>query len=236
MSVSADPRSWTEPHAWLWVAGSLVESRDWPIWMATGEAGLEAAAVLDGRTLGEGRGAARALDLGPNHHGVWRINRHGGLLGGLQGDRYRNAKRLQEEVVLSEGLRADGVATPRVLLAYACRSGGGWRQHLVTEEVQGAQTVFQAREEQAAMDAAAALMQQVFQLGLWATDLHPDNLLWRASDQTCWLLDLAGAKRFEVPLGADQRQARVDRFLRYFRKHAGEEPSTAAVVRALGSD
>lgn len=233
MSVSADPRSWTEPHAWLWVAGSLVESRDWSVWQTSGESELQAAAERDGRTLGEGRGAAHAVDLGEGHPGVWRINRHGGMFGSLQGDRYRNAKRLQEEVLLSEGLREDGVSTPRVLLALAMRNARGWRQHLVTEEVTDAQTIFQAREDPAAMAAAASLMDQVFQLGLWATDLHPDNLLWRPSDQTCWLLDLAGAKRFASPLDRAQRQTRVERFLRYFRKHAGAEPATAEVVRAL---
>ena len=235
MSVSADSRSWTEPHTWLWVAGSLVAGHDWQAWMASGEQQLEQLAATEGRTLGTGRGAARAVSLDEEHRGVWRINRHGGLLGGLQGDRYRSPKRLQEEVELSEGLRADGILTPRVLLALACKEGGGWRQHLVTEEVADAETVFQARDCQEAMDAAAALLAQVFELGLWAKDLHPDNLLWRAPDQTCWLLDLAGAKRFDRPLDAAQRQARVDRFLRYFRKHAGSEPATADVIGALGA-
>ena len=232
MSESATtPRTWSEPHAWLWVAPELAASQDWKVWLADGELELEKLAAAAHRVLGEGRGAARAVTLDHQAHGVWRINRHGGLLGGLQGDRYASPDRLQREVELAESLREEGVRTPRVLLALAVKHGKKWRQHLVTEEVQKAQTVFDARENPAALQAAGVLLDQVFQLGLWATDLHPGNLLWRESDQTCWLIDLAGAKRLPNSLDASQRAARIDRFFRFYRKHAGEEPQGADALR-----
>lgn len=232
MSESATtPRTWSEPHAWLWVAPDLAASQDWQLWLADGESELEKLAAAANRVLGEGRGDARAVTLDAAAHGVWRTNRHGGMLGGLQGDRYASPERLQQEVELAESLRQEGVRTPRVLLALAQKDGKKWRQHLVTEEVQHAQTVFAARENPAALEAAGVLLEQVFQLGLWATDLHPGNLLWRESDQSCWLIDLAGAKRLPAPLDASQRAARVDRFFRFYRKHAGEEPLGADALR-----
>jgi len=232
MSESATtPRTWSEPHAWLFVAPDLLASADGSAWLTDGEAHLEKLALAANRVLGEGRGAARSVVFTHGAAGVWRVNRHGGMLGNLQGDRYLSPERLQLEVELSEGLRAEQVRTPRVLLALAVKDGKTWRQHLVTEEVAGAETVFAARKNPAALEAAGQLMHQVFELGLWATDLHPDNLLWCEQDQSCWLIDLAGAKRLPQPLDAAQRTARIDRFFRYYRKHAGEEPEGATRLR-----
>lgn len=228
---STTPRTWSEPQSWLFVAPDLAAAGGWEDWLTKGETELEKLAVAAHRVLGEGRGAARSVVFANGAAGVWRVNRHGGLLGGLQGDRYLSPDRLRQEVELSEALRAEKVRTPRVLLALAMKDGNNWRQHLVTQEVEGAETVFSARSNPAALEAAGKLMHQVFELGLWATDLHPDNLLWRAEDQSCWLIDLAGAKRFPHPLDAGQRAARVDRFFRYYRKHAGEEPEGADALR-----
>lgn len=208
---------------------AVVEDAD--AWLASGERKLELAASTEDRVLGTGRGAARAVVLAHGLHGVWRTNRHGGLLGGVRGAGFVDAKRLEQEVALSESLRILGVCTPRVLLALACRRALSWRQHLVTEEIQGAITVFEAREDRAALEASAKLLQKVFDLGLWATDLHPANLLWRAEDQSCWLIDLAGAKLLDRPLDSRQRAHRGERFLRYFRKHAGAEPEGAGALR-----
>lgn len=213
------------------MAQDVAAVEDAEVWMASGEAKLEQAAAVEDRILGTGRGAARAVVLAHGLHGVWRTNRHGGLLGGVRGAGFADAKRLQQEVTLSESLRLLQVCTPRVLLALARRHGLSWRQHLVTEEIQGATTVFEARADGAALEAAGTLLQQVFDLGLWATDLHPANLLWRAADQTCWLIDLAGAKLLDRPLDLSQRAQRGERFLRYFRKHAGAEPEGAEAMR-----
>ncbi|MDA0667849.1 MAG: hypothetical protein O3A95_04950 [Planctomycetota bacterium] len=214
------------------MAPDLAASGAWEDWLLEGEAHLEKLALAADRVLGKGRGASRSVVFTNGAAGVWRVNRHGGMLGNLQGDRYPSPERLQLEVELSEGLRAEQVRTPRVLLALAVKDGKKWRQHLVTEEVAGAETVFAARKKPAALVAAGQLMDQVFELGLWATDLHPDNLLWREQDQSCWLIDLAGAKRLSQPLDASQRAARIDRFFRYYRKHAGEEPEGAARLRS----
>lgn len=214
----------------LWMAASL-EDEDPAAWLAGGAEALElrAAETGGGRVLGKGRGAARALTLG-GRPGVWRHNRHGGLMRDLLGDRYVSSVRLAREVALSTELRKAGVATPEVLLALAERRGGWVRQHLVTEEVVGAVTVFDAREDEAALAAADALLEQVFELGLWATDLHPANLLWQADADhpdggRCWIIDLAGAAMRMGPLRPQERAARRARFARYFQKHAGSVPA-----------
>jgi hypothetical protein len=139
--------------------------------------------------VGSPGAAARAGDAGDagdetTRAGVWRINRHGGLLGGVQGDRYRTPARLQAEIELSEALRSQGIPTPQVLLALAVKHGLSWRQHLVTAEVDGAVTVFDARQQPAALEAADQLLDQLCEVGLWATDLHPGNMLWQESSSS----------------------------------------------------
>jgi len=233
MLDSPAPTCLEGPRIRLWLADGL-EGEDAAAWLAGGEALLEARAHAAGdRVLGTGRGAARGLTIG-GRLGVWRVNRHGGLLGGLQGARYRSPDRLAREVLLSAWLRSQGVDTPEVLLALAVRQGAFWRQHLVTEEVCDARTVFEARDEESALLAADAMLERVFALGLWATDLHPGNLLWQpnpapasasAAPGRCWLLDLAGASLRNRPLNAEERAARRARFARFFQKHAGAVPA-----------
>ncbi|MCP4094591.1 MAG: hypothetical protein GY747_14235 [Planctomycetes bacterium] len=243
---AASPQTYSDDQSWLSVSPALAQGGDWAAWLQDGETQLEAMAQQADRVLGTGRGAARAVTFGLNGdskdstatesspnalHGAWRINRHGGMLGGIRGDRYRDAYRLQQEVNLSGALRFMGVKTPEVLLAYSKRHGSWWRQHLVTEEIRDAVTVFDARESAQAMQAAGALLEQIFSVGLWATDLHPANLLWQQDQQQCWLIDLAGAELRPQGLSSSERRSRVERFARYFKKHAGSEPAAMADMR-----
>jgi len=233
---AASPQTYIDRQAWLSVAPCLAAGGDWSTWLSHGEQQLEELALAADRVLGHGRGAARAVVLTAAteavEHGVWRVNWHGGLLGGLQADRYLDASRLIEEVAVSVALRARGMNTPEVLLAFAKRHGAWWRQHLVTREVVGACTVFDARDSAAALEAATHLLQQLFDVGLWATDLHPGNLLWQAATGKCWLIDLAGAELRREALSQTERKARVDRFARFFIKHGGTEPDGMQQLRS----
>jgi len=231
---AASPQTYSDSQAWLSVSPALAQGGEWAAWLQDGEQRLEQLAQSDDRVLGTGRGAARAVTLpsDPDRPGAWRINRHGGLLGGIRADRYRDAHRLQQEVTLSGALRFMKVNTPEVLLAFAKRHGSWWRQHLVTEEIRDAVTVFEARESTEALQAASALLDQLFTVGLWATDLHPGNLLWQAEQQQCWLIDLAGAELRPQPLTPTERRSRVERFARFFVKHGGAEPSGMAQLRS----
>jgi hypothetical protein len=221
---SADPEPFVvTARARLWLAPALQRGQDPLAWREEGEL-LLAAHAKEEEFATAGRGRTRLVALG-GHEGVWRVNRHGGLLGGLRGDRYASPARLQDEVTLAGHLRALGVPTPPVLLALAARRGVAWRQHLVTLRVPEAVTVFAAREDTAAAAAARALLDRCWELGLWAADLHPDNLLWQAATGRCWLIDLAGARLLGRPLTARERAARDARFLRYFRKHADAVPA-----------
>jgi len=236
MSVEAcAPPSWSTPHAWLLLSPRLASSLDSKAWLSGGEKLLAAAAAAAGdRSLGEGRGVARAVSLGQDGcPGVWRTNRHGGLLRKLGDRRYRSPRRLQRETCLVSTLRRADLPTPEVLLAFAHREGMWWQQHLVTAEVTGACTLFAAADEPAAMAATVRLLARLFAVGLWATDLHPDNLLWQPDTGTLWLIDLAGARLLGRPLRQGERRARVERFLRYFDKHAGRRPEGAEALYEL---
>ncbi len=242
MAESATHLLQTAPGVRLWLATELEGAEDWAAWLADGEAMLNKRAAAADMVVGGGRGSTRRVVFGADgnsaaeldattatvKHGVWRINRHGGLLGGLQGNRYRSPRRLKAELDLSEALRTRGIDTPRVLLALAVKRGLSWRQHLVTEEVPGAVTVFDAREQTAALQAADTLLDQLCDVGLWATDLHPGNMLWQADAGRCWVIDLAGAKLMPRPLTEPQRFARRQRFARYFAKHGGSVPELFA--------
>lgn len=210
----------TGPGVRLWLRRGL--DLDPSAWLAEGAGRLRAAA-LSGETAGAGRGTARVVALG-GRRGVWRVNRHGGFFGRLQGDRYLSPARLFREAALSESLRNRAIDTPCVLLALAQRRGTFWRQHLVTEEVPGAVTVFEAREDVRAMEAAAAMLARLFDAGVWLPDLHPANLLWQPDPGRCWVIDLAGGGRRGRPLSPSEAARRQARFDRYFRKHAGAAP------------
>ncbi|MBT5120572.1 MAG: hypothetical protein HOM34_07620 [Planctomycetes bacterium] len=215
-------RHWRTSRARLWVReGVRPPTGNWEDCLLEGERSLAQMARKADRVVGVGRGLARAVDFGSGDVGIWRINRHGGLLGNFLGGIYWSSTRLEAEVLLSDHLRRQGVATPEVLFALASRRGVFWRQHLVTREVDDAQTVFEARNDAMARRASAELLERLFDLGLWATDLHPGNLLWQKSTGVCWLVDLAGATLKGRPLNGEERVQRRKRYLRYFDKHAG---------------
>ncbi|MBC8327408.1 MAG: hypothetical protein H8E31_01520 [Planctomycetes bacterium] len=198
------------------------------LWRRRGLAGVDADRWrLEGETLlaeaaGEafdaGRGFVRRVDL-LGRPAVWRVNAHGGLFGRILGRRFLSPDRLEEELTLSETLRGHGVQTPEVLVALARRSGACWRQHLVTAEVPGARTVFEAREQPLALEAADALLEELFRIGLWAPDLHPANMLWQEEEERCWVIDLADCRLLGRPLTAGEQRVRRWRFVRYFRNH-----------------
>lgn len=221
-ALSADGQPVAESErARLWLSPVLMGSIDLQQWLVDGELLLSANAR---EAAGTGRAPARHVRLG-DRAGVWRQNRHGGLLGGWRGDRYASPRRLADEVALVERLRRLEIATPPVLLALAVRRGRAWRQHLVTALVPEARTVFDCREDEDAAAGARELLEEIFDVGLWAPDLHPANLLWQPQARRCWLLDLAGARLLGRPLRAGERRARTSRFLRYFDKHAGAMPA-----------
>jgi lipopolysaccharide kinase (Kdo/WaaP) family protein len=232
MSDSSPHRLLQAPGVRLWVHPEVASLESFELWLADGENRLVQRARQADAILGTGRGAARRVVLGEASEkikGVWRINRHGGLLAGLLGDRYPSPTKLLQELRLSAALRKRGIATPRVLLALAVRHGLSWRQHLLSAEVEGAITIFEAREQPDALAAADALLKQLCQIGLWAPDLHPGNMLWQGGQ--CWVIDLAGARLLAQPLDARQTAARRSRFARYFAKHGGSVPARFAESR-----
>jgi hypothetical protein len=157
------------------------------------------------RDVGRGRAVTPAVNI-DGVAGVWRTNRHGGLLRGILGARYSGNQRLRSEIDVAARLNALRIHTPQVLLAVAVRDGMYWSQHLVTAEVEGAVTIF-------------------------ASDLHPGNMLWVAETQQAWVIDLAGAKMLEKKLNSKEREARLKRFERFFVKHAGQMPPAITVLR-----
>jgi hypothetical protein len=228
-SVAA-PRTLSTKQLWMYSA-SAVDSVFGNV--TSGERVIELlniAKMAAARDVGSGRAMTPAVDI-DGISGVWRTNRHGGLLGGMLGARYAGTEHLRAEIDVSNRLRALRVYTPQVLLAAAVRDGMYWTQHLVTAEVEGAVTVFDARDDERAMRATGECLRQLFAAGYFAADLHPRNMLWVAETQQVWVIDLAGAKMLDKALSPKQSKARMKRFERFFVKHAGKMPSTIGVLR-----
>lgn len=204
--------------------GLAAGEEGWDDWLVHGELHMETTAALLNQVVGMGRNPARKVLIG-GKPGVWRVNHHGGTFGRLLGDKYISSRRLAKEIRLSQELRQHGVATPEVLLGLAIRHGFFWRQHLVTAEVDHCRTVFDSRNDRNALSAADGLLGRLADLGLWSTDLHPDNMLWQESTRTCWVIDLPGARLLGRPLKSAERESIRGRFVRYFKKHAGRVPS-----------
>ena len=208
----------------MWVKEGLISGPEgWDAWLLDGEEYLRKNAKACNRVVGVGRALAKQVQI-DGLMGVWRTNRHGGILGSLQGDRYFSSYRLACEIRLSQELRNHGIATPEVLLGLAVRHGFFWRQHLVTAEVLESSTVFSSRENSEVLVAASHLLNRLASLGLYASDIHPGNMLWQESTNTCWIIDLAGARLLGRPLRSNERESMRRRFVRYFRKYAGEIP------------
>ena len=228
-SVAA-PRTLSTKQLWMY---SAVAVNDVFGEITTGQRVLDIlnkAKLAAARNVGCGRALTPAVNI-EGISGVWRTNRHGGLLGGMLGSRYAGTDRLRAEIDVAQRLSALRFNTPQILLAAAIRDGMYWNQHLVTAEVKGSITVFDARDNEMAMRATGQCLNKLFDAGYCASDLHPLNMLWVAESQKVWVIDLAGAKMLSQSLTAKQRSSRMQRFERYFVKHAGQMPSKIEVLR-----
>ncbi|MDP6963592.1 MAG: lipopolysaccharide kinase InaA family protein [Planctomycetota bacterium] len=228
-SVST-PRTLQTSNLWLYLSAAVE-----PLFVTcdSGEQFLEvmrAAKTRGGRNVGCGRAVVPAVDF-QGVAGVWRTNRHGGLLGGMFGARYAGTKRIRDEIDVASRLMAIRINTPPILVAAAVREGIYWTQHIVTTEIKNSQTVFDARENEQAMFEAGKVMAKLFKAGYYATDLHPRNMLWVEDTKQIWVIDLAGAKMLNSELSQQQCLQRLKRFERFFVKHAGDKPSCLSHLR-----
>jgi 3-deoxy-D-manno-octulosonic acid kinase len=115
--------------------------------------------------------------------------RHGGLLGGLLGDRYLGPGRVVRELTVTAGLRAAGAPVPNPVLAHAERLRFGFRLALATvyeaHAIDALEFLRSAPEPQrieAAAAAAGSAVRRFHDAGGHHPDLHVKNLLLRESD------------------------------------------------------
>jgi 3-deoxy-D-manno-octulosonic acid kinase len=150
-----------------------------------GAAPLEAIAGASPTRLG-GRGRPVLLEL-PGCRLVAKTMRHGGLVGGLLGDRFAGDERARRLVALLERLDERGVATARFGFARVRRGGAGLsRLDVATREIAGARdglAFLRARPaapaRRAAVRAAARVVRSLHEAGVEHADLNVKNLLVR---------------------------------------------------------
>lgn len=172
---------------------------------------------------GAGRTNTALVDVpGGGPRVLVRQLRHGGLLGGLLGERYAGPERVVRELTATAGLRAAGAPVPDPVLALAERRGLGFRLALAT--VYEADTVDALaflhgapdpeRMERAAT-ATGAAVRRFHDAGGHHPDLHVKNLLLRESDTgvEAIVIDLDRG-RLANPPGPRERAAEMGRLWR----------------------
>ena len=146
-------------------------------------------------------GAARSLQWAVRHYA-----RGGRVFASLLGDRYLRLglPRPFLEIAASEGLRARGIPTPRVMAAAVYPQGLFYRGDLVTELVPGstnlAEDLFDGRrmgpggaaDRQEALRATGLLVRMLGQAGVRHRDLNARNVVleWKGAAPRAHILDL----------------------------------------------
>ncbi len=175
-----------------------------------------------------GRGGVRVIEVG-GHAVVIRRHRRGGALRHLLPDRFRSPDRAVEELAVTAELASRGVLVAEPLAALAHRAGLGFELAFATILVRDSSPLpdFVARYpalRHAALRGAGALVARAFAAGLRHPDLHPGNLLARASATgtvDIVLIDLDRA-RLVATVSEAQRDAMLVRMARWLWRHASK--------------
>jgi tRNA A-37 threonylcarbamoyl transferase component Bud32 len=176
-----------------------------------------------------GRGTVYAVALpdgGPDV--VVRRSQHGGLLGGLTGDRFMTPTRAPRELRTSLRLTRLGVPTPE-MVAYATYPAGGVlrRADIATREIDGGRdlgallaSTSPGTDREASWRAVARLLARMSATGVRHPDLNAANVLLAPDengDLDAWLLDVDRVW-FDRPGDPRVLDANLRRLLRSARK------------------
>lgn len=178
--------------------------------------------VVPGNTPAESAGAGRQLRT---RWAVRHFTRGGRIFPAVLGDRFFRFRepRPVVEIRISEGARARGIPTPRIVAAGVYEAGFFYRADLVTAFVPDtenlAETLFDTRRKGAggaserldALNATGALLRVMSGAGLQHRDLHAGNILlqWTGTSPSAHILDLDRSRL--LPEG---RPARIRPMLR----------------------
>ncbi len=197
----------------------------------------------EGSSLLRGRAPVVAGTLADGTPVVVKRLTHGGLLGGLTGDRFLSPARLRTAVATADFLAANDVATPAVLFAAWRRVRGFVRGEIGFERIAGGidasdhlfgrpgDVPADWRETSAAIGRLAA---RLHALGVLHGDLNLMNVLLTPGGGVAILdLDKAVVRRAPLPEGTRRRNlARLERSIRKQGRGAPAE-SVELIVAAL---
>jgi 3-deoxy-D-manno-octulosonic acid kinase len=161
-----------------------------------------------------GRGRPVRLEL-PGARLVAKAMRHGGLVGGLLGERFAGAERARRLVALLERLDQRAVPTPRFGFARVRRGGAGLvRLDVATREIEGARDGLAflrsrpaAPVRREAVRSAARVVRALHDAGVEHADLNVKNLLVSAGPPlAAYVIDLEKSRATDsLPAGAAAR-------------------------------
>jgi tRNA A-37 threonylcarbamoyl transferase component Bud32 len=182
-----------------------------------------------------GRGGARRVVLPSGKAAFYRPYRHGGVFGGLQGDRYLSESVLSAE--LRAGLRLLEAGVPvAVPIAGRVERRGLWKRlALLTEACEGRTLDQFMREEDPravglALRASGRAVASMQRAGFRHADLHPGNLIVSATAEVR-VLDLARG-RFGGRYGDENARRSLVRCARFLFKRE-QAPSAREVMAFL---
>jgi tetratricopeptide (TPR) repeat protein len=172
-----------------------------------------------------GRAPMERLAL-PDGVALVRRCRRGGLLGRFLGDTHFNGRRFLREIALSDALRRRGIPTPEAIGGVRREViPGVYRAEILTREVPGSLDLAAAlrtlppgeagaERKRELLAAAARLLRQMHDAGLWHADLNARNILI-IPDGSAMILDLDRAELLdELPFrGRAANLARLYRSL-----------------------
>jgi hypothetical protein len=158
------------------------------------------ASTLPGASAHQGRATAWGATLpGSGIHVVVRHAQHGGLLATLTGDLFVAQGRAPRELVISERLRAAGVATPE-LVAYVVYPAGpllsridvATRRLPAGDDLPAAWRAADEAGHAGQLDAVAALLRSLAEAGALHPDLNARNIYVSraAGPWQAWVLDV----------------------------------------------
>ena len=170
----------------------------------------------------EGRSSVRFAHLEPFGEIAIKYYTRGGIIRNLVKERYLRwgPTRSQKEFEMLQTVRSLGIRAPEPI-AFAHRGGPFYRAWLVTQVVEGHQTLAQLSltDEVGAGQLTVAACTQICKLidhGILHVDLHPGNILVDVEGQV-FLIDFDKARRFKNGRGLKEKY--LQRWQRAVAKH-----------------
>lgn len=229
----------TPPFAWRQAGGWTILAQ--PDWAGAIAEALASKTTLDKDAAGSwdthargGRGPVQRFE-GPDGPAILRPTRRGGLLGGIQADRFVTVNRPLWELRIHCHAYTQDLPLPEPIGAYWRRTTGLLQGGFISREASGAIPLHMALQQGAGPElcrAAGVRIRQMHDAGVWHADLNAGNILVTARGPM--LIDFDKAQ-VRFPLGGLARSRNLLRLERSWRKWRLPAEGFVAILDGYGA-